>query len=453
MPTKKVTFFATAISCLLFVGIPAASQQTSPVSQATYPVQLSAPPSGHNLPPQANTPGRFREIPLFHPPHRPHSGNVADPVQQTSTPTPSAAQTLGQWEGLGASYPGFSVTAVPPDPNMAVGPNHIVQWVNNAFVVFDKFGGQINAPVSDSTFWGTSTCDQLGGFSDPIVQYDRASDRWLVGEVALPLFPGLIGQYAQCFAVSTTSDPTGSYYMWAYGFGTSVNDYPKIAVWSDAYYVTWNIFQNGATFIGAEACAWDRVAMLSGVAAPAFVCFQLSSAFASLLPSDLDGATPPPAGSPNFLLNIDPASSTLNLWKFHVDFANPRNSTFFGPTSIPGTSPFTAPYPNTEDCIPQPVTTTNLDALRDRLMYRLAYRNFGDHESIVANHTVVASTGATGVRWYEIRNPNGSPAIYQQGTFAPDADNRWMASMAMDRTGNIGIGYSVSSSGTFPSIR
>jgi hypothetical protein len=284
------------------------------------------------------------------------------------------------------------------------------------------------------------------------VQYDRASDRWIVGEVALPLIPGLIGQYAQCFAVSTTSDPAGSYYMWAYGFGTTIPDYPKIGMWPDGYYVTWNIFQNGVTFVGAETCAWDRIGMLSGVAAPKFVCFQLPSTYASLLPSDLDGATPPPVGSPNFVMNVDPASGRLNLWKFHVDFTTPNHSTFVGPTSIAGVAPFTAPCPDIEDCIPQPATDTKLDGLGDRLMYRLAYRKFGDHESIVATHTVVAGA-ATGVRWYEIRNPNSTPTIYQQGTFAPDSDSRWMASIAMDHTGNIGVGYSVSSSGTFPSIR
>jgi hypothetical protein len=440
---------AILLTGLLLPDKLAASEQPSFLSQGTY-----VSPAVRDMPPQAQRSGPSLEIPRHHPPARPGPGDVVDPVVQTSITAPGTAQALGQWEGLGESYPGFTVTAVPPDPNMAVGPNHVVQWVNNAFVVFDKVGGQVNAPVADITFWGFfSTCNQLGGFSDPIVQYDRASDRWLVGEVAIPLLPGLIGQFAQCFAVSTTSDPTGSYYMWAYGFGTNINDYPKIAVWPDAYYVTWNIFQNATTFIGAEACAFDRVAMLSGAAAPAFVCFHLSSSFASLLPSDLDGATSPPAGSPNFIVNIDPASSTLNLWKFHVDFTNTQNSTFTGPTSIAGVSPFTAPCPDTQSCIPQPATTSSLDAIGDRLMYRLAYRNFGDHESIVANHTVVAGTGATGVRWYEIRDPNGTPAIYQQGTFAPDTDYRWMASVAMDKAGNIGVGYSVSSSGTFPSIR
>ena len=343
---------AMSLAALLLPRTLAASQHPTLISQGPY-----RSPAVHDMPAQARQSGPPQEIPRRRPPARHSAGDVVDPVVQTSTATAASSQGLGQWEGLGEGYPGFSVTAVPPDPNMAVGPNHIVQWVNNAFVVFDKSGREVNPPVSDSTFWGNSTCNQLGGFSDPIVQYDRAADRWLVGEVAIPLFPGLIGQFAQCFAVSTTSDPTGSYFMWAYGFGTNVNDYPKIGIWPDGYYVTWNIFQNGTTFTGPETCAWDRNAMLSGAAAPAFVCFQLSTAFASLLPSDLDGATAPPAGSPNFLLNIDPGSSALNLWKFHVDFTTPSNSTLTGPTSIPGVAAFIAPCPDTQDCIPQPGTT------------------------------------------------------------------------------------------------
>jgi len=440
---------AIALVGLLLPEKGAASERPSLISHVTSPAV-------RDMPSQARHGGELEEK------ERPHregrsGGDVVDPVVQTSTPTAAAAQGLGQWEGLGAGYPGFTVTAVPPDPNIAVGPNHIVQWVNNAFIVFDKSSGQqIINPVSDDTFWGglSGTCDQLGGYSDPIVQYDRVADRWLVGEVAIPLLPGLFGQFAQCFAVSTTSDPTGSYYMWTYGFQDTIPDYPKIGMWPDGYYVTWNMFPGaGASFSGAEVCAWNRVDMLNGVHAPRFKCFQLSSAYASLLPSDVDGPTPPPTGSPNYVMHIDPESGTLNIWKFHVDFATPANSTFTGPISIPGTAPFQGPCIDIRECIPQPGTTQKLDALGDRLMYRLAYRNFGDHESIVATHTVVAGTGNTGIRWYEVRSPNSAPTIYQQGTFAPDTDNRWMASIAMDHSGNIGVGYSVSSDGTFPSIR
>jgi len=454
MSARQFTVVVAGLVTLFLTGRPAAAQKKPLVPEVGYPLQFTVSPPVREMPPQAHGSEHPREVQIRHPHARPQGGNVTDTVVQDSTPVPAAAQSLGNFEGLGAGYPGFAVTAVPPDPNGAVGPNHYVQWVNNAFVIFNKQGAQVQAPISDNTFWSYfSTCNQLGGFSDPIVQYDRAADRWLVGEVALPLFPGLFGQYAQCFAVSTTSDPTGPYYLWAYGFGTSINDYPKIAVWPDAYYVTWNIFQNGSNFIGPKACAFDRNAMLSGAAAPARVCFQLPTAFDSLLPSDLDGATAPPAGSPNFLMNVDTAASALNLWKFHVDFTTPNQSTFTGPTSIPGVAAFTAPCTNTPDCVPQPGTTMSLDSLGDRLMYRLAYRNFGDHESIVANHTVVAPNGNTGVRWYEIRDPNGAPTVYQQGSFAPDSDYRWMASIAMDQSGNIAVGYSVSSSATYPSIR
>src|ERR1043166_4546394 len=431
------------------------AQNDSRPPDVKYPIEFVVSPPAHELPPQMFTARAPREIPLHRPSTRSRSSNTADPVQQTSTTTPAAAQSAGQWEGLGANYPGFTVTAVPPDPNLAVGPNHIVQWVNNGFVVWDKHGTQVQAPIDDTTFWGVlSTCYQLGGFSDPIVQYDHMADRWVIGEVAIPLLSGLLGQFAQCFAVSKTPDPTGPYYMWAYGFGSNINDYPKFAVWPDGYYVTWNIFQSSGAFIGPEACAFDRSAMLRGASAPALVCYQLNGAlFASLLPSDLDGATLPPAGSPNFLMNIDPGSSALNLWRFHVDFVNANNSTLTGPISITGVAPFTSPCLDTPDCIPQPGTTMKLDALGDRLMYRLAYRNLGDHASLVANHTVVSSGGNTAVRWYEVRNADSTPAIYQQGTFAPDSDNRWMASIAMDQTGNVAVGYSVGSDLTFPSIR
>jgi hypothetical protein len=447
MTGRSITVVAAiSLAGLLLARPAAASKHPRLIGQVVSPAVKDMPPQSHHS-------GDVEEKERRHP-HRPGSGDVADPVVQTSTTTTGTAQTIGSFEGLGASFPGFSVTALPPDPNMAVGPNHIVQWVNNAFVVFNKSGAPLIDPVGDDTFWGglSSTCEQLGGFSDPIVQYDRVADRWIVGEVAIPLLPPLIGQFAQCFAVSTTPDPTGPYFQWAYGFGTTVPDYPKIGVWPDGYYVTWNIFENGATFTGAEACAWNRGDLLGGIATPRNMCFDLPASVASLLPSDVDGPTPPPAGSPNFLANIDPDLGRLNLWRFHVDWVHPASSTFIGPIVMTGAAPFAVPCSGAESCIPQPGTTMVLDSLGDRLMYRLAYRNFGDHESIVANHSVAAGS-ATGVRWYEIRNPNGSPTIYQQGTFAPDADSRWMASIAMDQTGNVGIGYSVSSSGTFPSIR
>jgi fibronectin type 3 domain-containing protein len=187
--------------------------------------------------------------------------------------------------------------------------------------------------------------------------------------------------------------------------------------------------------------------MLTGAAATQ-QCFQLSSSFGGLLPSDLDGATLPPAGSPNYFLNF--GSSSLNLWRFHVDWGNTANTTLTGPTTIP-VAAFSQAC-NGGTCIPQGGTTQTLDSLGDRLMYRLAYRNFGDHESIVANHSVTAGS-SVGVRWYELRSLSSVPTVYQQGTYAPDSSYRWMGSIAMDKAGNIALGYSVSSASMYPAIR
>jgi hypothetical protein len=256
-------------------------------------------------------------------------------------------------------------------------------------------------------------------------------------------------------AVSTGSDPTGSYYRYAAGYPHFI-DYPKLALCPDAYYVTYNLYQSLAnqTLMGVEACAFDRIGMLKGVAANQ-VCFFIPSSMPgsapdghSLLPATLDGSRLPPAGSPNYLLSRADTTS-LAFWKFHVDYATPSNSTFTGPTNI-AVAAF-SPVCVESGCIPQPGTSQTLDALGDRLMYRLAYRNFGTYESLVVNHTVTAGS-SVGVRWYEIRSPGGTPTLYQEGTYAPDANYRWMGSIAEDHLGNIALGFSLSSSTVFPSI-
>jgi hypothetical protein len=255
--------------------------------------------------------------------------------------------------------------------------------------------------------------------------------------------------------VSTTSDATGTYNRYSFSYGTTqFNDYPKLSVWPDAYYITFNIFNNAQTFAGAKLCAYNRTAMLNGTAATQ-QCFQLSTSFGGVLPGDVDGATAPPAGAPAPFLNF--GSNSLNLWRFHVDFANSANTTLTGPTNLP-VNAFTEACGG-GSCIQQPGTNNQLDSLADRLMYRLAYRNFTGHESLVVNHSVKVSgtkrSQVVGVRWYELRSvTSGTPSVFQQGTYAPnDGTSRWMGSIAMDKVGNIAVGYSASSSSVFPGIR
>ncbi len=307
------------------------------------------------------------------------------------------------------------------------------------FTVYNKSGTLLATINPWSGFGGPCQTNQGG---DPIVQYDRSADRWVITQLANNSGP----TYYYCFSVSQTNNPTGSYYRWAYTF-TSLADYPKVGVWPTAYFASFNMFQGGNTFTGAQVCAYNRSQMLAGNATATAICYQLSSSYASLLPSDLDGATAPPTNSPDYYLSDYGSTNSLKLWKFTPNFTNPSSSTFTGPTSISVAS-FSLPC---AACVPQLGTSVQLDSLGDRMMYRLAYRNFGNYESLVVSRSVVAN-GATGVRWYEIRSPNGTPTVYQQGTYSPDSHYRWMGSVAMDKTGSIGLGYSLSSSSMYPAI-
>jgi hypothetical protein len=346
----------------------------------------------------------------------------------------------------------------PPDTTGDVGPNHYVQWVNLRYAVYTLVRGLNNEitgflpvpgfPKQGNVIWqGFGGRCQTDNDGDPIVQYDQLADRWILTQFAVSATP-----YTQCVAVSTSPDPTGTYFRYAFSYSRSFNDYPKMGVWPDAYYITYNMFRNGASFTGNTVCAFERAQMLAGLAARQ-ACVN-TTAGASLEPADLEGSTLPPAGSPNLLMSL--TSTAVQFWRFAVNWGA-GTGTLTGPTNVAGVAAFSRACSGGA-CIVQPGTTTRLDSLADRLMYRLSYRNFGDHEALVINHSVTSGTGV-GIRWYELRNAAGqtfgsaAPVLFQQGTFAPSNDFRWMGSAAMDKNGGIAIGYNISSSTIVPSIR
>jgi subtilase family serine protease len=350
---------------------------------------------------------------------------------------------------------------LPPDPNGAVGPNHYVQWVNLSFAVYSKNGSLLYGPADGSTLWmGFGGVCEFSNDGDPIVMHDDLADRWVLSQLAIPNFP--FGPFYQCMAISQTEDPAGAYYRYEFIVNDiKLNDYPKFGVWPDGYYLAVNQFDVlTQAFQGQGVVAFEREKMLQGLPAQMiyFDLYAVNPNLAAMLPSHVDGAPPPP-GAPNFFVQLDEdgfnyvPQDQLQLWKFHADWADPAASIFTGPAIL-----FPAPFDSdmcgyARNCIPQPGTPRRLDSIPDRLMYRLQYRNFGTHESLVVNHTVDVGGDHAGVRWYELRDPNGTPVIHQQGTYAPDSDHRWMGSIAMDSSGNIALGFSVSSSSTFPSIR
>lgn len=385
--------------------------------------ELQTPPEGRH--PHANDPARV--------------GAPFDVALQLSTPPPLTVTKGFNFDGIPSD--GFATS----DVNGSVGATQYVQYTNFRFAIYDKATGkQLVAPTSEATLWTS-----LGGpcstskDGDIIVLYDKNANRWIFTHHATPSG----GPFYQCFAVSKTSDATGSYYLYAFQLTNNFPDYPKLGVWSDGYYLSTNL-ENPTTFafVASQVCAFNRSQMLTGAAAQE-VCFQ-TSAFDSLLPADIDGVTAPPTGAPELFLSL--AAANLELFKFKVNWTTLSKSTFTGPTKIA-----IAAYSEAcggLDCIPQLDTAQVLDSLGDRLMYRLAYRNYGAHSSLAVTHSVVAGSGV-GLRWYEIRNLFGTPVVFQQGTYAPDNNYRWMGSIAMDKTGDMALGYSLSSPSQHPGIK
>jgi len=372
---------------------------------------------------------------------KPASWTGPDPVWQDQMSATRSMATIGE------NFPGMPNISgyAPPDTDGDVGPNHYMQMVNCTYQIFDKSGNSLLGPYDNSTLWnGFPGPWSTSNDGDPIVVYDEYADRWVASQFALPNYPS--GPFYELIAVSETGDPTGSWYRYAYEF-SNLPDYPKFGVWHDGYYFTINQFAPpNLSFAGAGVCVVDRDAMINGDPTAELVMFTTS--YGSLLPADADGGAPPPAGSPNYMMSLE--YDYLRIWEVDMDWNNTGNSTM-NFVSKEYMSPFSWSGISTQ----QPGTSVRLDQLSTRLMNRLQYRNFGTHEVLLTNHSVNADgSGQGGVRWYELRNTGGGWDIYQQGTFAPaDGDTRWMGSVAMNGNGDIGIGYSVTSSSTYPSIR
>lgn len=350
-------------------------------------------------------------------------------------------------------------TANPPDPNGDVGPNHYVRMSNASFQVFNKTGTSVFGPANINTlFTGFGGDCEFENAGDPIVLYDQLADRWLLTQFSNSTGPG----FFNCVALSTSSDPTGTYFRWAFVTAT-FPDYPKYGIWPNAYLISTREVNAGV--IGAYGI--DRSQMLAGVATPTVIEFTVPvNQFSGdgLLPADIDGNTLPPPNAPAYYVgSMDDGGSygatqdALSLWEFNLNFATPALSTFQLVNTIP-ISPYDTIYPcSGRSCIPQPAPLGAVDILsyRQRPMNRAAYRNYGSYQSIVTNQSVEAAPEMAGIRWWEIRNPGAAAVLYQDSTYAPgvtDGIHRWMGSIAQDSSGNMALGFSAGSASLFPSV-
>ncbi len=431
-------------------------------------------------------------------------------VEQQAQGTKRAATLAVSFDGLGAGFSGPQGAATlrnPSDNSLAVGPNHVMQTVNTRTAIFDKKGKPLYGPVANNTvFKGFGGACESTNNGDTVVRYDQLADRWLIvmptfrrgeprpdqpeppraGEPAKFSVPGQANQpgpaaklfvppvepnqppqprgqrppetkgvYSMCYAVSATPDPMGAYYRYEF-LRPLFPDYPRPAIWPDGYYLPTS---TGDDVIQKHACVAERDKMLKGE--PAREQCVIIDGVNFLNNADIDGKALPPPGAPNVMMATGGTQlkgifedDGIYVWKFKVDWQNPANTNAVGPEKIA-----VAPYRylcdgQLSNCVPQPGTDRRLDSQGDKIMARLVYRRIGNRESIVATHSVNTSAGGGGVRWYEFRiNKDRSVKLHQQGTYAPDGLYRWEPSPAMDRFGNIGIGYSFGGTPNFPGQR
>ncbi len=409
---------------------------------------------------RAQTIGQEREVPNIlegggKRSKKPGDSHALDPLLQSARlekfgdQPPSTATITLNFEGASNSD-NLAVVGgrvAPPDPNMDIGPNHIVQTINLITTIYNKSGAIVLGPIATDAFWDSFGGDcEFNNDGDPVVLYDHLADRWVISQ--------FVFSEDECVCVSQTSDPTGAYYR--FEFSTPGNDYPKLGLMPNAYFAT---IRNFSGAFNMDVAAMDRVKMLAGDPSATIQIFDLSAInpdVEGFIPADLDGPAPP-AGTPGLIVghNGGPTlvHNELEVYRADIDFNTPANSSL-SLASIVAVTQFDLNI----STVPQPSPGSNLDVLAQFTMNRAGLRDMGSYLAMVLNHTVDVNDFANhaGIRWYEIRDNTQSGdswTLFQQGTHSPNSTHRWMGSIAMNANGDIGLAYTASSTSTFPSIR
>ncbi|MFO7614615.1 MAG: PKD domain-containing protein [Bacteroidales bacterium] len=367
-----------------------------------------------------------------------------DPVWQKET---GATVADG---GIIMNFSGQTSPYFPPDANGAAGPLYYMQSINTVYAIYHKESGAIAAGPTNMNqlFSGVTGANCNDG--DPLILYDEMAQRWLAVAFSIcgPNDRMLV-------AVSQTSDPTGSWHKYSFDVD-DMPDYPKFGIWPDGYYMGTN---NSS---GKDIYVFERDQMLVGGTA------QMAGFDNPWRPTTIDGfmCVPPldndgpaaPAGSPGLFITINDdaiagGSDQLWIYELSVDWSNPSNATFDRVQQI-SVPPFDSNFGPTWNNIRQPGTSQRLDAIPMVIMNRPQYRNFGAYETIVCCHTVdLDATDHAGIRWYELRRTGGAWTVRQTGTFGPDEHNRWMGSISLNGSNEIGLAYSISSVTEYPGLR
>ncbi len=358
----------------------------------------------------------------------PEYGNDETTMQHTMGDVPGRAP-ITNWLGQTAS--GFR----PFDPSGAVGPNHYVQMINSTtFKVYNKTTGAVSLTATLGNLWSPATANA----GDPIVLYDKAADRWFLAQF------GSSTDKKIYIAISTTGDPTGSYYTYTF-VSPAFPDYLKFSVWADGYYMTSNQAQ--------KVFAFERTAMLAGTAGARAVYTSFAppqgTGFFVPLPGDASDGTLPTVGTPCPIFSYSDNgwgtgySDAVNIYQMAVNWVpTTPTATITLSGNIP-TATFDGTYNASWNDVSQPGTTQKLDGIGGVCMYRAQWKSWSGYNTIVLNWGVQISTSQRSIKWCELRQnqSTGAWTMYQEGIYTPDADTRWMGSIAMDNNGSIAMAY------------
>ena len=351
------------------------------------------------------------------------------------------------------NFAGQTSPYFPSDCNGTAGPNHYMQTINCVYAIYSKTGALMAGPTNMNTLFAGVTGSTYND-GDPLVLYDEQAQRWLAVEFSISGSNDYM-----LVAVSTTNDPTGTWYKYSFDVA-DLPDYEKFGIWQDGYYMGDNNSSSNDIYV------FQRSVMLTGGANPAMIGFNnpwrpsTIDGFMCVPPLDNDGPAAP-AGSPGIFITINDdaiggGSDQLWIYELTANWTTPSSSTFTRVQQL-NVSAFDSNFGNTWDNIVQPGTSQKLDAIPMVIMNPPQYRNFGSYQTIVCCHTVdVDATNHAGIRWYELRRgtqTSGGWSVRQQGTYAPDSHSRWMGSIMLNGSGQIGLGYSISSSTIYPGIR
>jgi hypothetical protein len=410
-------------------------------------------------------PGRTVPTPHF---SRPGGGRGTDAAIQSKPGATDAPTPLLSFAGSSAADDEVAnLGAVSPaNANGDVGAGQYVQVVNSIIQSWSTAGVQQLEPTATTALF-EGLGEPCGGTDfnavDTVIRYDELAGRWVL--VFVPYDFGFAGDYHLCAAVSTSSDAGGSWNAYDFAAGDYLPTGLRLGVWPDAYYLTFDQLDGSFTDIGAVTVAFDRAAMIAGSEEISLLGLELPGIF-GLVPADLDGAATPPEGTPNHQAAPGQADwdgspdPVLHMFEFHVDFEDPESSSYDGPfdVAVPDFNPILCDGPGF-NCIPE-LDGVPLNAQSGFLMEGMQYRNRGAYEALVVSHTVNVGDDVAATRWYEVRVASPTVregvnpfSLFQSGTYAPTETNRFYPSIAMDVSGNIAMGYSVSDASIHPGIR